>query len=189
MGGSSMPRSSAKDFATEMYYEALYFAEKSKNETDLPLKRRYSRYAIISYATSFEALLNYYLRKETSELKGNQYKDVFNYLQYGRPHYEPPHILNTVRSKIELLGKLTKGDSVAVIKSEAFHTFEEDVIHLRNNILHYAHGNFSEVYGETLHRSAVRGAIATQNLLAEMKEQLNVIPPTFFGVVKKQTNE
>ncbi|GGG19026.1 hypothetical protein GCM10007425_11960 [Lysinibacillus alkalisoli] len=183
-----MGRASAKDFSTEMYYEALHFSSLAQLESDDVLKRRYSRFAIISYATSFEALLNYYLRKETSELKGNQYRDVFNYLQYGRPQYEPPHILNTVRSKIELLGKLTKGESKIVLDSFAFKQFEEDIIHLRNNILHYAHGNFSEVYGATLHEAAAKGASALQHVLAEMKENLNVIPPSFFGVMKVEVS-
>ncbi|OLN21912.1 hypothetical protein BTO30_12500 [Domibacillus antri] len=143
----------------EMYNDGLYFTEQATKETHFGDIQRCYRFAVVSFASSFESFLNRKIKRilvdDINKVDNGEY--LLGFLNQGFEFSKLPNELRTIDSKLELMEKLL-GLNNGELKTTEFMTFNKDIIKLRNAIVHYSHSNFSTLYEKELGAAASTGA-------------------------------
>lgn len=144
----------------EMYNDGLYFNEQATNETFDGDKQRCYRFAVISFASSFESFINRRLKGELEKdkTKISNGQDILDFLNEGfNSSSRIPTELKSITKKLKSLEVLL-GLSLDTLNTSEFEVFDKEVIKLRNSIVHYSHSSFTDVYESDLKKAAQDGA-------------------------------
>lgn len=163
----------------EMYNDGLYFQEESRLMENSYDKMRAQRFAIVSFATSFESFANRLivnqLSKKVEEIPNGQ--DILTFLSVKNTGFPPKEIKN-VYNKLRLMEKLFN------LKTKELETKEFDefkkIINLRNSIVHYSSGKFKEVYKSEIESLSSDGALLLRNLIKSYSTLLKIDIPDFY---------
>lgn len=168
----------------EMYNDGLYFLEQAEKEKNFGDKQRCYRFAIVSFASSFEAFINARLKaKLTIDLTiVKDGKTILDFLINGFSlnNKTVPNELKTIKRKIELLEKLY-GVSGQLINSVNFNKFNDEIILLRNSIVHYSHGNFTNVYQQQIDNAALNVSQLFIDTISSFVQVLQIDYPSYFS--------
>jgi len=161
----------------EMYNDGLYFMEQAAKSKGTFEKWRYQRFAVISFASSFESFLNRRILSKLNEgvKKVANWKEIKYFLTFGGP---PPKGFSTIKDKIKVTAKLY-GVNYLSINSVKFKKFQE-VIFLRNSIVHYSASNLQKVYGEKIDNISSQAAKLLRDLVKEYCHLLKLEIPSFY---------
>lgn len=150
--------------AYEMYNDGLYFCEQAMIEDTWGDKNRCYRFAIVSFASSFEAFINLFIKKKLEEEKNKivNGEEIYNFLE-GAANRKPKELAN-IYNKVTLLEKLYDIEKDNLIESQEFKRFKDEIIDIRNKIVHYSYGNFSVIYADKISNAAFNGAKLLRDL-------------------------
>lgn len=131
----------------EMRNNGDYFKNAALNESDFYLKNRDQIFSIISYAISYESLLNLYIAGKLSKMSHltKEQKKILNYLKVNSSS-NTPEKLRSIHKKLRLLEEIYKLKKKS-LETKEFNDFNNSVIQLRNKIVHFSHAGHHEVYG------------------------------------------
>lgn len=169
----------------EMYNDGLYFVDQAMKETHFGDKHRCYRFAIVSFASSFESFINTLIRHALFNKSNRTQKedDILDYLENGFAQGKDfPEELSSVKRKLNLLGGLYQINK-SLSSTYEFKKFNMQIIQLRNAIVHYSHGNFSEVYEQRIISAANEGAQLLREVIKMFETKLNL--PNFSYFDKK----
>ena len=170
----------------EMYNDGLFFYEDSLKQGDFGDQQRCERFAVVSFASSFEAFLNARLK---SKLEANPSvvqngPDILDFLVNGFANTKKiPRELTSIRSKVQLLEELYNVRN-KLDQAPEYIDFYNKVISLRNSIVHYSYGNFSSVYSSQITHSASVAAKLLRDLIRTFTTITKIEYPTYYNETK-----
>lgn len=167
----------------EMYNDGLYFTEQAIKETFYGDKQRCYRFAIVSYASSFESFLNRHLKseleKDVNKVPNGQ--SLLNFLNEGFKNTSiVPKELRSISKKLRIL-EVFLGLNVDILKTTDFIVFDKEIIKLRNLIVHYSYSGFKEIYESDLEKAASDGAELLVNTIQSICNVSNLEFPSFYN--------
>lgn len=166
------------NMAHEMYNDGLYFYEKANKETNFGDIQRCYRFAIVSFASSFEAFINAQLKSKLEEdtTVVNNGANILNFLINGG---ELPYEIRNIHKKIKILQQLYNVNN-QLINSAVFKKFNNEVILLRNGIVHYSYNNFTNVYQNKINIAASSGAQLLRDTINDFVNTLQIDFPSYY---------
>lgn len=167
----------------EMYNDGLYFNEQATIETSYGDKQRCYRFAVISFASSFESFINRRLKseleKDVNKVPNGQI--LLDFLNEGFNNISTiPQELKSIAKKLRTL-EVFLGLNVDTLKTAEFMVFDKEVIKLRNSLVHYSHSGFTTVYESDLKKSALDGAELLVNTIQSICDVSNLEFPPFYS--------
>lgn len=167
----------------EMYNDGLYFTEQSAKENLYGDIQRCYRFAVVSFASSFESFINRRLKseleKDVNKVPNGQL--LLDFLKEGfKNTHRIPMELGSIAKKLRTL-EVCLGLNVNTLDTADFKTFDQDVIKLRNKIVHYSHSSFTAVYETELKKAALNGAILLVNAIQSMCNVASLEFPHFYS--------
>ncbi|MCH7322898.1 hypothetical protein LZ480_13535 [Solibacillus sp. MA9] len=160
--------------AHEMYNDGLYFYEKAKEETNFGDVQRCYRFAIVSFASSFEAFINAQLKSKL-EVNVTTIPNGANILNFLINGGRPPEEIGSIHKKIKILEQLYNVNN-QLINSSVFKKFYNEIIVLRNAIVHYSSDKFTSVYQNQINIAVSDGA---KLLTDTIRHFVNILPIKF----------
>lgn len=139
-------------YVTSMPHEMMnngdFFKNVALNESDFYIKNRNQIFSIVSYAISYESLLNLLIADKLLQMTSltKEQKGILNYLKVDSNRNTPMKLRN-IHKKIRFLEEIYKLKKKS-LETKEFQEFYNNVIQLRNKIVHYTHSGHHLVYGQ-----------------------------------------
>lgn len=175
----------------EMYNDGLYFTEQAAKEKFYGDIQRSYRFAVVSFASSFESFINRRLKSELEKdiNKVPNGQELLDFLNEGFRHTSViPSELRNISKKMRIL-EVVLGLKVDTFKTADFIIFNEEIIKLRNTIVHYSHSGFTTVYENDLKKAALNGTEFLVNTIQSMCDVSSLEFPAFYSNMNYQPIE
>jgi len=173
----------------EMYNDGLYFKKKARTTISIGERNRCQRFAIISFASSFESFINELIYRELA--KRNENKEplgirngglILEWLKTGvikneKKRERAINETSSIKKKLKIISSLYKIKNIA--NYYEYKRFQR-IIRLRNKVVHYSKGNYSSLYGENILHTLNVSDDFLRLLIMRICQELRCLTPNYF---------